>query len=314
MTQSKPSPQKLLFVGGMPRSGSTLLDLMIGQLPGHFDVGELFYMWQAGVLRNQLCACGEHFDACLFWMPVGEVAFGGWGRIDVHDVLALQARVDSTARLPLSRSPKLLPRHAEDVQRYLGLTTTVIRAAAEVAGADVIVDSSKRPSTASLLATSHAIDLRVAHMVRDPRGVVNSWSREVPLPVGAGAHDHLKKRSTRQIVRRWVTVNLMIERLGRQGIPLHRIRYEDMVGDPRRVMTALLALWGKDVVDGDLDFLADEGLLSGASHAIAGGRVRLRTGHIQLRLDETWRRELPQWRQTATVAATYPLMRRYGYQ
>ena len=52
----------VLFVGGMPRSGSTLFDLMVGQLPGHCDVGELFYLWQAGPLRDQLCACGEPFS------------------------------------------------------------------------------------------------------------------------------------------------------------------------------------------------------------------------------------------------------------
>ena len=306
--------QKLLFVGGMPRSGSTLLDLMVGQLPKHFDVGELFYMWQAGLLRNQLCACGEHFDSCPFWVPVGEVAFGGWSRVDVHEVLALQARVDTTARLPLSMAPRLLRAHAADVQRYLDLTADVICAAAEVSGADVIVDSTKRPSTAALLATSARLDLRVAQMVRDPRGVVNSWSREVPLPEGAGAHDRLKKRSTQQIVRRWVTVNLMIESLGLRGVRIQRTRYEDMVSDPRATMADLLALWDLEVHDGDLAFLGEEGLSSGASHAIAGGRIRMRTGPIQLRLDEAWRRELPQWKKAVTVSATYPLMRRYGYR
>jgi hypothetical protein len=305
--------QRVLFVGGMPRSGSTLLDLMVGQLPSHVDVGELFYMWQAGVLRNQLCACGEAFDHCPFWLAVGAEAFGGWEQLDIDDVLALQARVDTTARLPLARFPRLLSRHARDVARYLELTNRVIRATAAVSGADVVVDSTKRPSTAALLASSDLLDLRVAQVVRDPRGVVNSWSRTVALPTGAGANDHLKRRTTRQIVRRWVTVNVMIERLRRRGIPVHTVRYEDLVSDPRAAMIALLELWGRRPGPGDLDFLGPDGLQGGASHAIAGGRVRMRTGPIQLRLDEAWRRELPRWKRAVTVACTYPLMRRYGY-
>ncbi len=64
-------PVDVVFVGGMPRSGSTLLDLLIGQLPGHCDVGELFYMWQGGAKRDQRCACGEHFSRCPFWTAVG---------------------------------------------------------------------------------------------------------------------------------------------------------------------------------------------------------------------------------------------------
>jgi hypothetical protein len=39
----------------------------------------------------------------------------------------------------------------------------------------VVVDSSKRPANALLLAASDDIDLFVVHLVRDPRGVANSW-------------------------------------------------------------------------------------------------------------------------------------------
>lgn len=303
----------VLFVGGMPRSGSTLFDLMVGQLPGHCDVGELFYMWQAGLLRNQRCACGNRFRECSFWAAVGSEAFGGWDRIDVRDVLDLQARVDTTARLPLSAAPRMLSAHAAAVHGYLDVTVRVLQAIAEVAGADVVVDSTKRPSTAALLATDPRIDLRVAHVVRDPRGVVASWSREVPLPEGAGARDHLKQRSARQTVRRWITVNLMIEGLGARGVPVRRVRYEDLVSDPRPVLASFMSLWGRQPQASDLDFLGPDGLRRGVSHAIAGGRVRMHNGPIQLRVDEKWRRELPVWKQNVTVASTWPLMRRYGY-
>ncbi len=304
----------VLFVGGMPRSGSTLFDLMVGQLPGHCDVGELFYMWQAGLLRDQLCACGEVFSACPFWQGVGAAAFGGWDRIDAADVLDLQRRVDTTARLPLARFGRLLPRHRDRVRRYLALTTDVYRGIAEVSGARVVVDSSKRPSTAHLLATAEDIDLRVVQVVRDPRGVVNSWSRQVALPDKAGARSYLKRRSLRETVRRWLTVNLLTEALSRSGVPVLRVRYEDLVAEPVVAMSAVQQLMGEVPTPEATSFLGPEGLATGASHAIAGGRVRMRTGPVPLRLDEAWRRELPRWKQVVTVAVTWPLMRRYGYR
>jgi len=304
---------RVLFVAGMPRSGSTLFDLMAGQLPGHCDVGELFYMWQAGVLRNQLCACSRPFDACPFWTSVGEVAFGGWANVDPTAVVRLQSRVDTTARLPLAKAGGLLRAHEAAVRHYLEIVTTVYQAVADVSGADVVVDSTKRPSTAQLLATAPRIDLRLAHVVRDPRGVVNSWRREVSLPDRVEVRNHLKKRRQSQITRRWLTVNVMIERLAAQGVPLLRVRYEDLVNDPVTAMRGLLALWDRQPPPDALSFLTPEGLSTGKSHAIAGGRVRMRTGPVPLRLDEAWRRELPRWRQQVTVAATWPLMRRYGY-
>jgi len=304
---------RVLFVAGMPRSGSTLFDLMAGQLPGHCDVGELFYMWQAGVLRNQLCACGQPFDTCSFWTLVGKTAFGGWANVDLAAVLRLQSRVDTTARLPLALAGGLVPAHGAAVRRYLELVSTVYRAIAEVSGADVVVDSTKRPSTAHLLARAPQLDLRLAHVVRDPRGVVNSWRREVALPDRVEVRNHLKKRRQSQITRRWLTVNLMIEQLSAAGVPLRRVRYEDLVNDPVAAMNGVFALWGRPAPPDALSFLSEAGLSTGKSHAIAGGRVRLRTGPVPLRLDEAWRRELPAWRQRLTVLATGPLLRRYGY-
>jgi len=306
-------PTTVLFVGGMPRSGSTLLDLMVGQLPGHCDIGELFYMWQAGALRNQQCACGQVFTGCPFWQAVGEEAFGGWDRVDVPAFLELQRSVDSTARLPLALLGRLLPGHAARVRSYLATTSALYAAIARVSGAEVVVDSTKRPSTAYLLRRAPGVDLHVVLVVRDPRGVVNSWSREVPLPANAGAHAHLKRRPLRQIVRRWVTVNLMTEALAGR-VPLLRVRYEDLVRGPVPVMHQVLALTGAEPDAAATSFLGPAGLTTGKSHAVAGGRIRMKTGPLELRLDEAWRRELPPWKRAVTGLVAGPLMRRYGYR
>lgn len=308
------SAVKVLFVGGMPRSGSTLFDLMVGQLPGYCDVGELFYLWQAGPLRNQLCACGLHFDRCPFWTDVGDDAFGGWQTLDVAEVLSLQRRVDTTLRLALARLDGLLPAHADDVRRYLDLTRALYEAIARRADASVVVDSTKRPSTAYLLAADPGVELAVAHVVRDPRAVVNSWNEAVKLPDKAASHAYMPRRAQRQTMRRWLTVNLMMERLRATGVPTKRIRYEDLVSDPQTAMRQVMALWGTSPVVGDLDFITPDGLRTGTSHAVAGGRVRLSSGPLPLRLDDRWRRELSPWRSRLTVAVTWPLMRHYGYR
>jgi hypothetical protein len=79
-------------------------------------------------------------------------------------------------------------------------------------------------------------------------------------------------------------------------------------------MEMVQRLMGREPTPAATSFLGPDGLATGASHAIAGGRVRMRSGPVPLRLDEAWRRELPRWKQLVTVAATWPLMRRYGYR
>lgn len=307
-------PVKVLFVGGMPRSGSTLFDLMVGQLPGHCDVGELFYMWQAGLLRDQRCACGAEFTACPFWQQIGEKAFGGWDNVSAAEIMELQDQVDTTPRVPQFVLRRFLPTHAARVSRYQEIVTRLYEAIAAVTGAEVVVDSTKRPSTALLLARAPRVDLHVVQVVRDPRGVVNSWSKQVPLPENAGARSYLKRRPMRQIVRRYVTVNLMTEALRLLRVPVMRVRYEDLVSQPVEAMQAVLRLVGMEPTPEATSFVGPDGLQTGASHAIAGGRVRMQSGTLALRVDEKWRRELPRWKQVVTVAFTWPLLRRYGYR
>jgi hypothetical protein len=296
----------------MPRSGTTLLDLMLGQLPSHCDVGELFYMWQAGPLRDQLCACGERFSECPFWQQVGQEAFGGWDAVDVDHVLALQSRLDRTS---VELRARLLPFLRDDraTAEYLDLLRRLYSAIASVSGSRVVVDSTKRPSTAWLLTRLEDVDLRIVHLVRDPRGVVNSWNRQVALPANAGARSHLKRRSPVQILRRWLTVNAMIGALARR-VPLLRIRYEDLVRDPAPALEAVLDLVGEPRTSTSLSFLRDGAITTGRSHAAAGGRVRLERGMLQLRPDEKWREQLSPRLQRLVRLVAGPLMRRYGYR
>jgi hypothetical protein len=79
------------YIGGTGRSGSTLLELILGSLPGFVAVGELYAIWSEGVVLNHRCGCGEPFGACPFWTAVGERAFGGWKTLDAEALARLQA-------------------------------------------------------------------------------------------------------------------------------------------------------------------------------------------------------------------------------
>src|SRR5947209_19958625 len=83
---------RVLYVGGCGRSGSTLLDRMLGQVPGVLAIGEVVHIWRRGVGEDQLCGCGKAFTDCEFWSEVGDVAFGGWGGFDVRSTLRVQRR------------------------------------------------------------------------------------------------------------------------------------------------------------------------------------------------------------------------------
>ncbi len=188
----------------MPRSGSTLTDLMLHQLPDHIGIGELFYLWRNGLAHDGLCACSASFSECPFWSEVGRVAFGGWDRTDPDHVMRLQEQVDRTSRLPLLISPIRPRRFAAQLEEYSEILRRLYSGIVTVSGQSVVVDSSKRPSLAYILRTMPDVDLSVVHVVRDPRGRRLLVRQARRVADGAALRSEMPRSTTRKVSRRWV--------------------------------------------------------------------------------------------------------------
>ena len=92
-----PTPIKVLFIGGAGRSGSTLLDRLLGQTPGLVSVGEVTNIWKVGFTDDFPCGCGELFSGCPFWREVIAAAFPPGQGLDLPTVKALRRRVQRGA-------------------------------------------------------------------------------------------------------------------------------------------------------------------------------------------------------------------------
>jgi len=52
---------KVIYIAGWGRSGSTLIDGILGHTPGLVSVGEIKFIWERGFIENRRCSCGERF-------------------------------------------------------------------------------------------------------------------------------------------------------------------------------------------------------------------------------------------------------------
>ena len=96
---------------------------------------------------------------------MGHLAFGGWDRIDLDEVLALREEVDQPRALrACSDGPDDSP-FERKVARYLSYLERV-SAILEAAGGDVVMIPSMSPLHALIVRRSTAFDVRVAHLVR----------------------------------------------------------------------------------------------------------------------------------------------------
>ena len=199
----------VVYLGGFGRSGSTLLERVLGQVPGTVAAGEVVHLIERGLLRDEDCGCGRAFGDCPFWSDVGIKAFGGWEHVDGEEWLALKRRVDRNRYIPLLLAP-VRPRFRADLDQHAERLGALYTAIAEVGGARVVIDSSKQASTAFVLRRVAPIDLRVVHLVRDSRGVAYSWTKEVARPEVRDQSALMPRFHPVGAAARWMSYNALV--------------------------------------------------------------------------------------------------------
>ncbi len=266
--------QRCILIAGTSRSGSTLLGMLLGSQPEALFVGES-RGWSVNWQRNWLCGCGTPFRECGFW----------------SDVLELAA-ADLDALTP------------ED-PGYIDAVICIQQAARRVSGADVIVDSSKKPTYFERLGRHPAVTPITVHIIRDPRGVVTS------------AHRGWKKKRdpltrppltlTIRVTVHWERTNFACQRLLRRvNERTATIRYEDLVADPEAVTRRLANLAGIDIVEPVTRI--------GRQHVPSGNPLRYSSGDLPVTLDDAWHRVLSTSHQRLAFLLGLPLTARYGYR
>lgn len=306
-------PVRVLYIAGMGRSGSTLLDLMLGQIPDLVPVGELRFIWKRGLAQNQLCGCGERFWDCPFWTAVGQEAFGGWENVDVEEVIELEQSVDRHRFVPFLLFPNLWPDYSWRLRRYANILSRLYRGIERAGPGKVVVDSTKDPPFAFLLHRVPGLDLRVVHLVRDARGVAYSWTKKVRKPEQLDKVELMDIYSPAGMGLRWLVYNLFVHVLERFNVPRLLVRYESLVTSPSDELQRVVEAAGQTLGPDDLSFLDSETVELGVHHTVAGNPMRFSHGRIPLRVDEEWKTKLEKSQQWLISLLTWPLMWRYGY-
>lgn len=307
---------RIIYLGGLGRSGTTLIERMLNEIPGIRSVGEVTHLWQRGVSAGERCGCGVPFHDCEFWRQVGEVAFGGWDLLDVDRLTALQQRVDRTRHIWALAQSRRRPAFQQALDEYLSYYLRLYQAIEKASGHQAVVDSSKHASLAFCLRAAPGLDLRVVHVIRDSRAVAYSWSRQVARPDAAGP-SYMTVYRARQAAVQWNAQNLALHWLGRLGVPLMRVKYEDFVRDPEQGVREIAAFAGLGIGPGALQFIggsaADRWAELGPGHTASGNPMRFDSGRIAIRPDVRWQTALPAGHRRLVTALTLPLFTRYGY-
>jgi len=302
----------VLYVGGFFRSGSTLLDRILGSIDGFFSIGEARFIWDECFGQNQPCGCGSLFKECGFWQRVVEQAYGHLDSIDLGRIRRLKRAVDRMRYIPLLITNWRIGMHRRSYRDYGVVLTKLYSAIQSVSGARVIVDSSKDPSYAYLLNSLPNINLYVVHLIRDSRAVAYSWRRKkVKYHIGENTV-YMPQHGPVKSSFGWVRHNILLEPLGFRNPNYIRIRYEDFMDDPHEVLHDILSLVRQQAKAFPLA-PGECTVKLGVNHTVAGNPMRFKTGPVELRTDNEWKARMADIDRRIVTMLTWPLLMKYGY-
>ncbi len=293
---------KILLIGGYPRSGSTLLDRVLGELDGFVSLGEVRQVWSEGWRDNQLCGCGNRLRDCAFWRSVAGRTWGGEDPRVLQQILTLKQRVDRWWRVPQFALGAVSPRFRQDLGSYAGWLSRLYDAVSSASAAKVIIDSSKDISHAYVLtALPSRFQVFLVHLVRDSRAVAFSSATNKFDP---GTGRSMKRAGVLRTSLEWDLVNLLTWAIGRDHSAYLRLRYEDFVTDPRGSISRILTFLNESPRALPID---EGGLVSlGVSHTVSGNPMRFHRGTLSIRPDEAWRVRIRRRDRMLVSAMTWP--------
>ena len=251
---------KVVYITGLGRSGSTLLDVLLNAHSDMMSVGEVHKLRRFARLQRSTnprsldrignsCACGAaSVWECPFWDRVhGELESGFSRRLDDLDL------------------------EAPDTETFRRDNAELFSAVARAAGTGYIVDSSKRVTRLRRLLDHPDLEVLPVHILRDPRGRSNSVRRRNGRVLGpAVQYSYRSLRLFRLLYNRphWV------------------IRYERLALDPEEELGRLMDFLGLPFEQRQV---ADWAAMD--RHNLAGNRVRT-ARDSSINADQSWQTEL----------------------
>jgi hypothetical protein len=288
---AEPGRPEYALVASSSYSGSTLLAMLLNGHPDIAAIGETSTARRETRMSTFPCSCGLLMDRCPFWAEVEdrmhragyadfrlanfELGFDPPRRTLGGRLLYGSLRMKVLERMRDWIAARL-PAHRERMIAIGRRNREFARAILEVTGAQVLVDTSKERMRARDLRHWLGTEVRVIHLVRDPRGVVYSAVRR-----GRDGGDE------RAAAVRWAKVNAAILNATADLPPDRKliVRYEALCADPDAVLRRIVRF-----LDLDPTRFRPPAESSERPHVL-GNRTRL-IPVTEIRLDERWRSAL----------------------
>lgn len=297
----------MVYIVGSGRSGSTLVDMVLGAHSEMFSLGEIISILDY-MKEDKECACRNNFQQCPFWTDIISGLSLQWGVDLVEnpqtlDLKIIEGRTRSRFGYLIKIGSRIIGLKSNRLSGKSNQEKITTRAhefydyVRKKSDSKVLIDSSKSIRRALRLSWNRQVDsYRLIFLVRDGRGVIHSRKKRkivVDEPQEIDGKTTMKEithpaihpsRSILRYITAWLQVNLSTY-LGLLTVPRGNwmiLKYEDLCRSPEKTLQDVCKFLNLDYEAGMIDFR------QASHHNIDGNPTRFRSGGIK-NPDEKWR-------------------------
>lgn len=277
--------REVLYILSPSYSGSTLLTFLLASHPEIATVGELKAS-ALGSIETYRCSCGALLEECDFWRQVrlgmhsqkAPFELSNFGTHFSGGSRTFRRLVSMGVNYPLLEPLGGLvmagvPSYRRTRRAILEQNRRLITLITQLQGGRIFLDGSKDPERLLEFWKSSFWNLKVVRLIRDGRGVANSYMKHYNVPMRIAAREVLKvERACDRVLARVPQAAAMT------------LNYEDLCTDPQGTVAGIAAWAG----------LSPDPSTRPSGHRdfhILGNSMRLDFQH-SIAIDEKWKREL----------------------
>lgn len=276
-------PINIIYLLGAGRSGTTMLATVLNNRPKIHTVGEM-HQFLDYVYENKDCSCGKNISQCNFWSPLLQ-------EMNL-ELLKNKANVERSNILEKHHNIPLYLMGKPLDGRYKNMTDMIFRNIQKKISKPWLLDSSKYIARYLLLRKNKSINLKGIYLVRDVRGVVYSFGKNVQT-----------HKNPLSAIIYYTLINFWAQWVTFFDRRIVKIRYEDFINDPDKIIQKIEKhLFGNAETLTNLNNTTFE-----IPHIIAGNRLRSQK-QLVIKKDLKWKEEIPRAKQLLYYFLALPLM------
>ncbi|MDT0606241.1 sulfotransferase [Croceitalea rosinachiae] len=272
----------LIYLLGAGRSGTTLLATVLNNHPKIKTLGEMHQFFEH-LEHSRPCSCGVPLNVCDNWSPIIEEL--GYTKKDVVDIIKL------TKKKQKHKNILTLLLFNKSQPEYIKIQNSIFEKINNKLGDKWLLDSSKYIARYLMLKQSEINKIKGIYMVRDVRGVINSFSKKVQTtktPVSTIVYYYLINFFG-QIVC-WLDKDVI------------KVKYENFTENTEETLVEIY----NHIFDLDLQGYQLEETYE-IPHIVGGNRLKS-SGKIRIKIDDKWKKNISRPKQIIYYILSFPLM------